>query len=90
LRVGREKIMEKKETMMVHVSTRLEDMEGACRATGISSSGRIGDLIGLSVVSDSEVPEKEVLHAERFVDRAPLEIYDTLLDEGKYLCSVRR
>jgi len=52
--------MEKKETMLVHVSKRLEEMEGARRATGISSSGRIGDLIGLSVVTDSEVPEKAV------------------------------
>ncbi len=52
--------MEKKETMLVHASQRLEEMEGARRATGISSSGRIGDLIGLSVVPDSEVPEKAV------------------------------
>jgi len=29
------------------------------------------------------------LHAERFVDQAPAEIYSTLLDEGIYLCSVR-
>jgi len=30
-----------------------------------------------------------VLHDERFVDQAPQEIYNTLLDEGKYLCSAR-
>jgi transposase-like protein len=35
-------------------------MEGARRATGISSSGRTGDLAELSVVLDSEVPEKAV------------------------------
>lgn len=29
-----------------------------------------------------------VLHEDRFVDKAPLEIYATLLDEGRYLCSV--
>jgi len=29
-----------------------------------------------------------VLHAERFVDQAPASIYATLLDEGRYLCSV--
>ena len=28
------------------------------------------------------------LHAERFVDKAPREVYATLLDEGRYLCSV--
>ncbi len=30
-----------------------------------------------------------VLHEPRFVDRAPAEIYATLLDEGNYLCSER-
>ncbi len=29
-----------------------------------------------------------VLHAERFVDQAPASVYATLLDEGRYLCSV--
>jgi putative transposase len=30
-----------------------------------------------------------VLHTERFMDKAPGEVYATLLDEGKYLCSER-
>jgi hypothetical protein len=30
-----------------------------------------------------------VLHSTRFVDRAPAQIVATLLDEGRYLCSVR-
>jgi len=30
-----------------------------------------------------------VLHEPRFVDRAPAEVYATLLDEGQYLCSER-
>ena len=30
-----------------------------------------------------------VLHEDRFVDRAPSEIYAALLDEGAYLCSIR-
>jgi putative transposase len=29
------------------------------------------------------------LHADRFIDKAPAEVYATLLDEGKYLCSTR-
>ena len=29
------------------------------------------------------------LHSERFVDRAPAEVYATLLDEDCYLCSIR-
>jgi putative transposase len=39
------------------------------------------------------VPERhgvlEALHAPRFVDLAPAEVYATLLDEGHYLCSLR-
>jgi putative transposase len=31
----------------------------------------------------------EVLHSERFVDRAPAQVVAALLDEEKYLCSVR-
>jgi putative transposase len=31
----------------------------------------------------------EVLHTDRFVDRAPTEVYAKLLDEGTYLCSSR-
>src|SRR5712691_10502520 len=30
-----------------------------------------------------------VLHESRFVDLAPAEVYATLLDEGRYLCSER-
>ena len=29
------------------------------------------------------------LHSERFRDRAPAEVYATLIDEGVYLCSIR-
>jgi putative transposase len=31
----------------------------------------------------------DVLHEDRFVDKAPAEIYATLLDEARYLCSER-
>lgn len=31
----------------------------------------------------------EILRSERFVDKAPSEIYATLLDEGKFYCSIR-
>jgi transposase-like protein len=52
--------MEEKEAMLVDVSTEREEMEGARRATGISTRGRTGVLADLSVVPDSEVPEKPV------------------------------
>jgi putative transposase len=31
----------------------------------------------------------EVLHEQRFVDLAPAEVFATLLEEGRYLCSIR-
>jgi putative transposase len=31
----------------------------------------------------------ETLHEERFMDRAPAAVYATLLEEGRYLCSIR-
>ena len=31
----------------------------------------------------------EILHQERFMDKAPHTVYATLLDEGTYLCSTR-
>ena len=31
----------------------------------------------------------DLLHAPRFADQAPAEIYATLLDEGIYFCSIR-
>lgn len=30
-----------------------------------------------------------ILHSARFVDQAPPEVYATLLDEGRYVCSIR-
>lgn len=44
------------------------------------SPRKLGDLEADAVV--------EVLNSERFCDRAPAEIWATLLDEGVYLCSV--
>ncbi len=41
----------------------------------------------LSPVEKQEV--LDLMHCERFMDRAPREIYAALLDEGRYLCSVR-
>ena len=43
----------------------------------------------LALSGEEEKAVLEILHADRFVDQAPLEIYNTLLDEGNYLCSVR-
>jgi putative transposase len=38
---------------------------------------------------DEQAAVLAVLHEPRFVDLAPAEVYATLLDEGRYLCSQR-
>lgn len=56
--------------------------ENECPAPGPTSSP-----IALSPEERQEILDQ--LHSERFIDRAPAEVYNTLLDEGVYLGSVR-
>jgi len=40
-------------------------------------------------LSDAEQQQVlDVLHEERFMDKAPAEVYAKLLDEGRFLCSI--
>ena len=43
----------------------------------------------LALSGEEEKVILDILHSDRFADQPPQEIYNTLLDEGKYLCSVR-
>lgn len=43
----------------------------------------------LALSGEEEKVVLGILHSDRFVDKAPQEIYNALLDEGNYLCSVR-
>jgi putative transposase len=43
----------------------------------------------LALSASEEASVLEVLHSERFVDVAPPEVYATLLEEQRYLCSTR-
>lgn len=75
----------------------------ACKALGISRAGlyrrraarlvlRIQTKRPAPPRSLSEPEQQEVLamlHTERFQDKAPHEVYATLLDEDRYLCSIR-
>jgi putative transposase len=76
----------------------------ACEALGLSratyyrnqAGGGTGGKSTLASQSCSRAlsseERKEILalmHSERFMDQAPREIYATLLDEGRYVCSVR-
>lgn len=77
--------------------------KSACKAFGISRAGlyrrRTISAVPRLVKKRSappralSEPEKqdvlETLHSERFQDMAPHEVYATLLDEERYLCSIR-
>lgn len=47
---------------------------------------RLGHPRALTSKEQKEV--LEILHSERFIDKAPQEVYATLLDEGRYHCSI--
>jgi putative transposase len=71
----------------------------ACNALDVSRAGfyrwktpgqevsRSTPPLALSPGERSEVID--ILHGERFIDKAPQEIYATLLDEKRYFCSIR-
>ena len=72
----------------------------ACNALDISRAGfyrwiapatektiRLAPPLALSASERSEV--LDVLHEDRFIDKAPQEVYAKLLDENKYICSIR-
>jgi putative transposase len=43
----------------------------------------------LALTAEEQQVVLEVLHTERFVDKAPPVVYATLLDEGIYHCSIQ-
>ena len=55
--------------------------------TGEKAASRPAPPRSLSAVERQEI--LDVLHTDRFVDKAPTEVYATLLDEGTYHCSIR-
>jgi putative transposase len=42
-----------------------------------------------ALVPEERTAVLNALHSEHFADKAPAEVYATLLDEGQYLCSIR-
>ena len=90
--------MDAVETLAPDVGTK-----SACKAFGISRAGlyrrraarltpRIQTKRPAPPRSLSDPEQQDVLdtlHAERFQDKAPHEVYATLLDEDRYLCSIR-
>lgn len=56
------------------------------RQPKMASKSRPTPSHALSANDRAEV--RDVLNSERFMDQAPRQVYATLLDEGRYLCSV--
>ena len=56
--------------------------------TGMAKES-IRPLSPLALSADEKQNVLDTLHDERFVDKAPQEVYASLLDGGSYLCSVR-
>ena len=74
----------------------------ACRALGVARASvyrhrtpRVPKLRSSRRPSPRALAPRErtqvldMLHEDRFVDRAPAAVYATLLEEGRYLCSIR-
>ncbi len=75
--------------------------KAACKALGVSratyyrhTSSRPVRPINrptppLALTENEQQQVLDELHSERFWDQSPMEVYDTLLDEGRYLCSIK-
>src|ERR1039458_9740597 len=95
----RERLMAAVEKLAPDVGTK-----PACEAIGFSRAGlyrqrsiakaatvipRRRPVPPRALIMSEEQEVLDVLHSERFQDKAPHEVYATLLDEGRYLCSIR-
>ena len=72
----------------------------ACRALGVPRASLYRRMLPAAPRRVRPTPERALtaaerqtvldhLHSERFRDKAPAEVFATLLDEGTYLCSIR-
>ena len=72
----------------------------ACRALGVPRATLYRHMQPAAAQRPRPTPERALdaaerqvvldhLHSERFRDKAPAEVYATLLDEDIYLCSIR-
>ena len=54
-----------------------------------SREGKTRPALVLALTKQERNTVIDILHSERFQDKAPRQVYATLLDEGQYHCSVR-
>ena len=60
-----------------------------CNRDGTSTHAHCRPVSPLALTDHERRDVLDILHGERFVDQAPREVYAALLDDGRYLCSVR-
>ena len=87
-----------------HILSTETGIKPACEALDVSRAGfyRTQTQRNASLVEPRKRPSPpralscderqgvlDILHTDRFVDKAPYEVYATLLDEGQYHCSIR-
>ncbi len=70
------------------------ELTGVPRSTATRRAGRPEPAAGARPAPANRLSEAEqqevlaALNSPRFVDQAPIQVYATLLDEGRYLCSI--
>lgn len=84
---------------LVELAAPIVGVVAACKATGFSRATwyRRGKphctprprRSGRELSSEERQLVRDILHEDRFVDKAPAEVYATLLDKGQYVCSIR-
>jgi len=84
----------------VHDLSPAVGVAAACAALTVAKATYYRSLLPPKPPTERSTPERslapaerqavlDALHSERFADKAPAEVWATLLDEGSYLCSVR-
>jgi putative transposase len=58
-------------------------------SAGLPSSAAIRPRAALALSESERREVLDLLHRERFQDLPPTQVYPLLLEEGRYLCSVR-
>ena len=66
----------------------------SCLGLSAPETAGAGSAFVASTVAGALAPQErtqvlDTLHEDRFVERAPAAVYATLLEEGRYLCSIR-
>jgi putative transposase len=87
-------------TLTKELGRQIKNCKSACHAFDVPRSSFYRHINGvapqqkttyspLALSAEERVSVLDVLHSEKFQDKAPYTVYASLLDEGVYLCSIR-